>query len=132
MQSRRNVRRRLYADNEGSTHPILSTQQLFGMALNHVLANMATKEDLATLRSEMKEGFASVRAGMRDIRNRLDAIEADLENHSGFAKEIDRLILSNGCARLKSPSVFSKNCHVANSPSLARSVIWSPNIRFLA
>jgi hypothetical protein len=60
--------------------------------LNHILANMVTKDDLATLRSEMSEGFASVRAEMRDIRNRLDAIEAELKNHSGFAKEIDHLI----------------------------------------
>jgi hypothetical protein len=60
--------------------------------LNHILAIMVTKDDLATLRSEMNEGFASVRAEMRDIRNRLDAIEAELKNHSGFAKEIDFLI----------------------------------------
>jgi hypothetical protein len=60
--------------------------------LNHILANMPTKDDLATLRSEMNEGFASARAEMHDIRNRLDAIEAELKNDSGFAKEIDHLI----------------------------------------
>jgi hypothetical protein len=29
---------------------------------------------------------------MRDIRNRLDAIEAEQKNRRGFAKEIDHLI----------------------------------------
>ena len=60
--------------------------------LNHILAKMATKDDLATLGNEMNEGFASVHAEMRGIRNRLDAIDAELKNQSGFAKEIDHLM----------------------------------------
>lgn len=60
---------------------------------------MATKDDIAklegeidTLRNEMHEGFASIRAEIRDIRGRLDAIEVELRNHSGYAKEIDHLM----------------------------------------
>ena len=51
--------------------------------LNHILANMATKDDVnagfASLRAEMQQEFASIRAEMRDIRNRLDVIEAELK-----------------------------------------------------
>jgi predicted RNase H-like nuclease (RuvC/YqgF family) len=64
---------------------------------------MVTKDDLAGqvdglrteidgLRTEMRQGFASIHAEIRDIRSRLDAIESELKNHSGFAKEIDHLM----------------------------------------
>jgi hypothetical protein len=87
--------------------------------LNHVLAIMVTKDDLATLRSEMNEGFASVRAEMRDIRNRLDAIEAELKNHSGFAKEIDHLI-ERVRAIEEHLGIQHKIGRVANWPCMAR------------
>jgi archaellum component FlaC len=71
--------------------------------LNVILAKMVTKDDLEQvrieLRAEMHEGFASIRAEMRDIRSeiheihvRLDAIEAELKDHRGYAKEIDHLM----------------------------------------
>ena len=74
--------------------------------LNVILAKMATKDDIErldgridSLREEMHDGFASIRAELRDIRSeireihdRLDAIEAELKNHRGFAKEIDHLL----------------------------------------
>lgn len=71
--------------------------------LNLIVERMATKEDLAELRTEMhegfvsiraemNEGFASIRAEIRDIRQRLDVIETELKNHTGFAKEIDYLM----------------------------------------
>jgi hypothetical protein len=73
------------------------------MATKDDIANMATKDDIAELRAELKgdvdslrsevqQGFASIHAETRDIRNRLDAIESELRNHSGYAKEIDHLM----------------------------------------
>ena len=47
----------------------------------------------------MHQGFDLIRADIHDIRSeireihdRLDAIEAELKNHHGFAKEIDHLL----------------------------------------
>lgn len=60
--------------------------------LAFIVERMATKDDIAELRAEMNEGFASIRAEIRDIRQQLTAIEAELKNHAGFAKEIDLLM----------------------------------------
>ena len=75
--------------------------------LGVILAKMATKEDVeslrAELRSEMQDGFAGLRAEMREgfvdirseikeIRERLDALESAVKNISGYAKEIDHII----------------------------------------
>jgi chromosome segregation ATPase len=67
--------------------------------LAELRAAMATKDELNSLRSEMHDGFASIRTELRDIRTeirqihqRLDAIEAELRSHRGFAKEIDHLL----------------------------------------
>ncbi len=67
--------------------------------LNIILAKMATKDDVEALRAEMHEQFVSVRADLRqlrdevsEIRSRLDAIEAELGDHRGYAKEIDHLL----------------------------------------
>ena len=82
--------------------------------LNLILTKMVTKDDLASqvdglrtemqqvldslhteidgLHTEMRQGFASIHAEIRDIHSRLDAIESELKNHSGFAKEIDHLM----------------------------------------
>jgi hypothetical protein len=72
-----------------------------------ILAKMATKEDLESLRrelqSEMQDGFAGLRAEMREgfvdirseikaIRERLDALDSAVKNISGYAKEIDHII----------------------------------------
>ena len=75
------------------------------MATKDELAGLATKDDIRHLdgridglREEMHEGFASIRGEIRDLRSeireihsRLDAIEAELRNHAGYAKEIDHL-----------------------------------------
>jgi len=75
--------------------------------LGVILAKMATKEDVeslrAGLRSEMQDGFAGLRAEMREglvdirseikeIRGRLDGLESAVKNISGYAKEIDHII----------------------------------------
>ena len=71
--------------------------------LNVILAKMVTKDDLeqvrVELRAEMHYGFAldprrDARYPLRNPRNyvRLDAIEAELKDHRGYAKEIDHLM----------------------------------------
>ena len=67
--------------------------------LNHMVATMPTKDDIAELRAEMNDRFDAVHSEMKDIRSeikdiraRLDAIEVELKNQSGFAKEIDHLM----------------------------------------
>jgi plasmid replication initiation protein len=75
--------------------------------LGVILAKMATKEDVeslraelrvemqegfAGLRAEMREGFADIRTEIKSIRERLDALDSAVKNISGYAKEIDHLI----------------------------------------
>ena len=60
--------------------------------LNLILAQMATKDDVEALRVEVREGFANIQTELKDIRLRLDALEAATQNVSGFAKEIDHLL----------------------------------------
>jgi len=55
-------------------------------------AEMATKRELTELREEMRAGFLDLRSELKDIHQRLDALEAAVKNISGFAKEIDHLI----------------------------------------
>ena|ERR1700677_2888220 len=55
-------------------------------------AEMATKRELTELREEMRAGFLELRSELKDIRQRLDELEASVRNISGFAKEIDHLI----------------------------------------
>ena len=80
-----------------------TTLKELGEMLAHVVEHMATKDDIVQLRTEMHEGFADIRAEMhegfadirselKDIRNRLDALEAAVRNISGYAKEIDHLM----------------------------------------
>lgn len=68
--------------------------------LNLILSKMATKNDIAefrremrseitTLRNDMNEGFASIRAEIQSLRLRLEHIETVFENMSGLTKEID-------------------------------------------
>jgi len=85
---------------ESETKEIIET-------LNVILARMATKEDVeslraeirsemhdgfAGLRAEMREGFVDIRSEIKEIRERLHALESALKNTSGYAKEIDHLI----------------------------------------
>lgn len=39
----------------------------------------------------MEEGFASIRAELREINRRLDALEERVQMQAGYAKEIDEL-----------------------------------------
>ena len=72
-----------------------------------ILAKMATKEDVeslraelrsamqdgfAGLRAEMREGFVDIRSEIKEIRERLDPLESAVKNISGYAKEIDHII----------------------------------------
>ena len=50
------------------------------------------KRDIAGLRQEMHDGFASMREELRDIRQRLQALEEAARNSAGLTKEIDHLI----------------------------------------
>jgi chromosome segregation ATPase len=59
----------------------------------------ALAEDIADLRTEFiefrtetHENFASLRGEIRDIRQRLEALEEAARNSAGFAKEIDHLM----------------------------------------
>jgi hypothetical protein len=75
--------------------------------LGVILAKMATKDDVeslrvelrsemhdgfAGLRAEMREGFVDVRSEIKEIRERLDGLESAVKNISGYAKEIDHII----------------------------------------
>jgi hypothetical protein len=75
--------------------------------LNLILSKMASREDVDNVRTELRaeihEGFNGLRAEMRerltdvrsdikDIRERLDALDSAVGNISGYAKEIDHLI----------------------------------------
>ncbi len=48
--------------------------------------------EIDSLRIEMQEGFASIRAELRDIRQRLDALEEAARNSAGLTKEIDHIM----------------------------------------
>jgi ribosomal protein L29 len=68
-----------------------------------IRARMATKDDLAAakaelkgeindLRTEMREGFASVRHELRDIRRAIENLQTRVGNMEGYSKEIDHLM----------------------------------------
>ena len=68
-------------------------------SLVFIKERMATKDDLNALRTEFeefreetRENFASLRAELRDIRQRLDALEELARNSAGLTKEIDHLM----------------------------------------
>ena len=65
------------------------------MATKDDIKDMATKDDLAAvrdeLRAEMRDGPASIRDELRDIRQRLEALEEAARNSAGLTKEIDHL-----------------------------------------
>ena len=50
------------------------------------------KRDIAGLRQETHDGFASIREELRDIRQRLEALEEAARNSAGLTKEIDHLM----------------------------------------
>lgn len=66
---------------------------------DYMMERMATKEAVNALRTEFeefreetRENFASLRAEVRDIRHRLDALEGAVRNNVGLTKEIDHLM----------------------------------------
>jgi chromosome segregation ATPase len=84
-----------------------TTLNEIGEMLTHVVEHMATKEDLAAVRTELKREIASVRTELKadivalgehitsierelkSIRRELDDLIERVENVSGFRKEID-------------------------------------------
>jgi len=67
--------------------------------LHLILEKMATKDDLAEikiavdkLQGDMQNGFRDLQSELKDIRQRLNALESAVQNISGYAKEIDHLI----------------------------------------
>jgi len=82
-----------------------TTLNELGEMLTHVVKHMATKDHLDDLRTELKDDIADIRAAMvtkvdyHDLRQELQNIRADLkelranvENMSGFRKEIDHAL----------------------------------------
>ena len=67
-------------------------------ALDFIKARMATKADVADLRSELRyfrtetqDNFQTLRHELADINKRLDQIEESYANLKGVTKEIDEL-----------------------------------------
>ena len=76
-----------------------TTLKEIGEMLAHVAARMATKDDVAALRKELKGDIAGVSEQVTSIEHELKAIRRDLadlterfENVSGFHKEIDHAL----------------------------------------
>ena len=92
-----------------------TTLNELGQMLTHVVENMATKDDLAELRTELRAemaelrtefgvemaelrtelradmatGFSEIMTELTDIKRRLKTVEAAIEDHGGHSKEID-------------------------------------------
>ena len=54
----------------------------------------AVAEDIADIKSKMatKDDIAEIRSELRDIKARLKAVEAAIEDHAGHSKEIDHAL----------------------------------------
>ena len=84
-----------------------------GEMLSHVVTHMATKEDLADLRTELKADIADLRSELGEVkiemsevkslamataselaivRRDVEEIKETVESHNGFAKEIDHTL----------------------------------------
>jgi chromosome segregation ATPase len=92
------------------------TLEELGEMLTHVVDHMATKEDVADIRSEMgdirseigdirntmatkddvraivRDELKSVRSELKEIRDEFDDLSEKVENVSGFRKEIDHAL----------------------------------------
>lgn len=73
-----------------------TTLNELGEMLAHVVEHMATKEDIAALRTEFKsdiaalaEQVASIERELKTIRRDLNELTEKVENISGYRKEID-------------------------------------------
>ena len=77
--------------------------------LAFIVEHMATKDDIADIRSDIADirsdiadiradivdiraDIADIRSELREIHKRLDALEEKVDSHSGYAKEIDFLM----------------------------------------
>jgi predicted RNase H-like nuclease (RuvC/YqgF family) len=76
-----------------------TTLNELGQMLTHVVEHMATKEDIAAIKSELKgdiatlgEQVASVEGELRAMRRDLDDLREEVENVLGFRKEIDHAL----------------------------------------
>jgi predicted RNase H-like nuclease (RuvC/YqgF family) len=63
-----------------------------GSMLTHVVKHMATKEDVAELKTELKPDIAGIKSELRDIKARLKEIESAIEDQAGHSKEIDHAL----------------------------------------
>jgi chromosome segregation ATPase len=76
-----------------------TTLKELGDMLGHVVKHMATKDDIANIKIELKGDIASLGGQLTSIERELKAIHRDLddlsekvENVSGFRKEIDHAL----------------------------------------
>jgi uncharacterized coiled-coil DUF342 family protein len=76
-----------------------TTLEEVGETLSYIVANMATKEDIAELRKELKTDIASVHSDVQGIYEELRSIKRSIvdlyekvENISGFRQEIDHAL----------------------------------------
>jgi hypothetical protein len=60
--------------------------------LDFLKDHMVTKEEFGEFRLNTQENFDSLRSEVRDIRQRLDALEDIARNSVGLTKEIDHLM----------------------------------------
>jgi len=67
--------------------------------ISEIKSTMATKEDLATVKSELKsdiaglgEQIASIERELKSIRRDLNDVMAKVENITGYRKEIDHAL----------------------------------------
>ena len=69
-----------------------------GETMAFIVERMVTKDDIAALRSELKDDIADIRAAMAtsrelaDIRREVEHLREQFENVSGFRKEIDHAL----------------------------------------
>jgi ABC-type transporter Mla subunit MlaD len=73
-----------------------TTLNELGEMLAHVVKHMATKDDLAALRTELKtdiaalaEQVSSIERDLKTIRRDLDGLRETVDNIAGYRKEID-------------------------------------------
>ncbi len=65
-----------------------------GAMLTHVVNHMATKEDVADIRATMatKNDLAHILSELKALRDNLDALREQVENITGYRKEIDHAL----------------------------------------
>jgi septation ring formation regulator EzrA len=72
-----------------------TTLSELGDMLAHVVEHMATKEDVARLDlrfDKVETRLTSIESELRSIRRDLDDLQEEVENVSGFRKEIDHAL----------------------------------------